>query len=116
MTGPLEHDGEQRPDRDGFLDLARSRLPTVEGELRLQGLEDGVSVVRDVHGVPHIRAASLHDLWFAQGFVHAQDRLWQMEVGRRTLAGTLSEVLGERALEGDRLQRRIGIVRAAERE
>ncbi len=62
---------------------ARSCLPQIDGELRVPGLKDRVSVVRDVHGVPHIEAGSLHDLWLAQGFVHAQDRLWQMEVDRR---------------------------------
>ncbi len=75
-----------------------------------------MSVVRDVHGVPHIRASSLHDLWFAQGFVHAQDRFWQMTVIRRRVAGTLAEIIGEAALENDRLYRRIGFLRAAERK
>ncbi len=95
---------------------AQSCLPQIDGELRVPGLRERVSVVRDLHGVPHIRASSLHDLWFAQGFVHAQDRLWQMEVGRRQLAGTFAEIIGEAVLESDRLVRRVGFVRAAERE
>ncbi len=95
---------------------APSCLPQMDGELRVLGLKESVSVVRDVHGVPHIRASSLHDLWFAQGFVHAQDRLWQMEVDRRQAVGRLAEILGESALESDRVLRRVGLGRAAERE
>lgn len=95
---------------------ARACLPQIDGELRVPGLKKPVSVVRDVHGVPHIRASCLHDLWFAQGFVHAQDRLWQMEAGRRGRAGTLAEIIGEDALDSDRLRRRVGFIRAAERE
>ncbi len=95
---------------------ARTCLPQIDGELHVPGLKDKVSVVRDIHGVPHIRASSLHDLWFAQGFVHAQERLWQMGVRRRRLAGTLAEILGEDGLASDRLRRRVGFLRAAERE
>ena len=101
---------------EGLRAKARSCLPQIDGELRLPGLNERVSVVRDIHGVPHFRASSLHDLWFAQGFVHAQDRLWQMEAGRRRRAGTLAEIIGEDGLASDRLRRRIGLVRAAERE
>ncbi len=72
--------------------LLRS-LPTEEGEIRLGGLEKRVDVVRDSYGIPHISAASLDDAIYALGFVHAQDRLWQMEVGRRTAAGRLAEVM-----------------------
>lgn len=95
---------------------ARSCLSQIDGELRVPGLKDRVSVVRDVHGVPHIRASSLHDLWFAQGFVHAQDRLWQMEVDRRRATGTLAEIIGDDRLQTDRLSRRVGFARAARRE
>ncbi len=95
---------------------ARSCLPQIDGQLRVPGLKDKVSVVRDIHGVPHIRASSLHDLWFAQGFVHAQDRLWQMEVYRRRVTGTLAEFIGEDGLPNDRLRRRVGLARAAQRE
>jgi len=89
-------------------------LPRVEGEIRLGGLERPVEVVRDDYGVPHIRAASLDDTIYALGFVHAQDRLWQMEVSRRTAAGRLAEVFGESALETDRFLRTLGVRRAAE--
>ncbi len=89
-------------------------LPKEEGEIRLGGLERPVDVVRDSFGVPHISAASLDDAIYALGFVHAQDRLWQMEVSRRTAAGRLAEVFGEGALETDRFLRTMGVKRAAQ--
>jgi penicillin amidase len=71
-------------------------------------------VLRDSYGIPHISAASLDDAIYALGFVHAQDRLWQMEVSRRTAAGRLAEVFGDSALEADRFLRTLGVRRAAE--
>ena len=68
--------------------------------------------MRDRHGIPHIYAASLEDAHFALGFVHAQDRLWQMEMNRRIGSGTLAEVLGPAALETDRFMRTLGLARA----
>ena len=88
-------------------------LPQEEGEIRLTGLGKPVEVLRDRYGVPHITAASLGDAVYALGFVHAQDRLWQMEVNRRTAAGRLAEVFGEGALEADRFLRTLGVRRAA---
>jgi len=93
--------------------LLRS-LPKEEGEIRLGGLEKRVEVVRDSYGIPHISAASLDDAIYALGFVHAQDRLWQMEVSRRTAAGRLAEVFGASALEADRFLRTLGVRRSAE--
>jgi penicillin G amidase len=93
--------------------LLRS-LPKEEGEIRLAGLEKPVEVLRDAYGIPHIRAASLEDAIYALGFVHAQDRLWQMEVSRRTAAGRLAEVFGEPALEADKFLRTLGVRRSAE--
>jgi len=75
-----------------------------------------VEVYRDAWGVPHIYASSLEDLYFAQGYVHAQDRLWQMEFQRRVGHGRLSEVLGEATLDTDRFLRTIGTGRAAQRD
>jgi len=98
----------------GGLFHLRQSLPKVEGELRLAGLAKPVEVLRDSYGVPHITAQSLGDAVFALGYVHAQDRLWQMEMNRRTAAGRLAEILGENALEADRFLRTIGIRRAAE--
>ena len=96
--------------------LDRRRLPQTEGTLSLAGLEAPVEVLRDRWGVPHIYAQSRHDLMFAQGFVHAQDRLWQMDFQRRLVAGRLAEVLGAVALPVDRWFRVLGMRRTAEQE
>jgi len=100
--------------RAGLTWLSRRRLPQTDGTLSLPGLEAPVEIIRDRWGVPHIYADNLHDLFFAQGFVHAQDRLWQMEVNRRTATGRLSELFGEVALDTDRLTRTFGFRRLAE--
>ena len=92
----------------------RGSLPEIDGERTLAGLAEPVEVIRDEHGVPHIVAGSEEDALFALGFVHAQDRLWQMEMNRRLGAGRLSEVLGSPALETDRLLRVLGLRRRAE--
>ena len=92
----------------------RQSLPKLEGEIRLSGLAAAVEVLRDRHGIPHIYAASLEDAHFALGFVHAQDRLWQMEMNRRIGSGRLAEVLGAGALEVDRFMRTLGLRRVAE--
>jgi penicillin G amidase len=94
----------------------RIRRPRVKGQLRLDGLSGTVEVFRDNWGVPHIYAASVSDLLYAQGFVHAQDRLWQMDFQRRVVAGRLAEVLGTAALEVDRGARVLGMYRVAEAE
>ncbi len=94
----------------------RQPLPRVRGTLRLRGLQAPVEVIRDRWGIPHITAQNEHDLFFAQGYVHAQDRLWQMEQNRRVLHGTLAEAVGEIALPADRFSRAIGFRRAAEAE
>jgi penicillin G amidase len=92
----------------------RLSLPKVSGELEVTGLSAPVEVLRDAEGIPHIFAASEADAQFALGFVHAQDRLWQMEMNRRIGAGRMAEVLGRPAFEGDRFLRTLGIRRAAE--
>jgi penicillin amidase len=93
--------------------VARSALPQLDGSVRVNGLAAAVKVTRDGHGVPAIEAASLQDLFFAQGYVTAQDRLWQMDVMRRFAAGELSEILGESTLPIDREQRILGLRAAA---
>jgi penicillin amidase len=93
--------------------LGRRRLPQVEGQKSLAGLEGEVLIHRDEWGIPRIQAASRHDLFFAQGFVHAQDRFWQMELNRRAAAGTLAALVGDVALETDRLSRTLGFSRLA---
>lgn len=90
--------------------------PQLDGTLTLPGLEQPVEIRRDKHGIPHIYAQSQADLLRAQGFIHAQDRLWQMEQNRRIARGTLAEIFGEAALEADRFSRIVGLWRAAEAE
>src|SRR5579862_1398008 len=94
---------------------ARAALPQVDGSIRLKGLSANVKVTRDQHGVPTIEAQSLQELFFAQGFVTAQDRLWQMDVMRRYGSGELSEILGEDTLKIDREQRILGLRAAAKK-
>lgn len=91
-------------------------LPQLAGTLKLPGLQHDVTVDRDGWGVPHIRAASVEDLAEAQGYVMAQDRLWQMDLLRRAARGQLSEVLGDKTVEIDRMFRTLGLGRAADRE
>jgi penicillin G amidase len=74
--------------------MLRASLPQTDGTLALPGLEKPVRVLRDAHGVPSILASTQHDLYVALGFVHAQDRLFQMDLQRRLGAGRLSEVVG----------------------
>ncbi len=100
----------------GLSGLGRRRLPQIDGSVHLPGLTAPAEVIRDRWGIPHIYAANTHDLLFAQGYVHAQDRLWQMDFSRRLAAGRLSEVLGRTTLDVDRWIRIIGLRRAAERE
>lgn len=88
-------------------------LPHVDGTIEVDGPAAPIEILRDRYGIPHIRAASRADAIFGLGYVHAQDRLWQMEVQRRAAAGRLSEVLGEAALDIDRFTRTIGFMRAA---
>ena len=92
----------------------RQSLPKTEGEIRVAGIGAAAEVLRDRHGIPHIYAASLEDAHFALGYVHAQDRLWQMEMNRRIGSGRLAEVLGAPALETDRFMRTLGLRRVAE--
>lgn len=92
--------------------IARS-LPQIEGELSVAGLAESVTVARDEHGVPHIYASNEHDLFMAQGYVTAQDRLFQMDLSRRQASGELSEVIGEKAVDRDKYFRTLGLRRAA---
>ena len=89
--------------------VARAALPQLDGNLKLSGLSAPVKVTRDLHGVPTIEATNLPDLFFAQGYVTAQDRLWQMDGMRRFAAGEMAEILGESQLAHDRQQRILGL-------
>ncbi len=93
------------PKQASLKDLARQSLAKIDGDLPVAGLRANVQVLRDRWGVPHIYAQSVDDLYFAQGYVAAQDRLWQMEMWRRAAEGRLAEVLGPGALARDRQTR-----------
>jgi penicillin G amidase len=100
--------------------VTRSALPALDGDLHLAGLSAPVLsapviVRRDTHGVPHIDAATQDDLFVAQGYVTAQDRLWQMDMFRRNSEGTLAEVLGSTLLRHDETQRVLQISLVAQR-
>ncbi len=97
----------------GYIWLRQS-LPQLEGSVTLSGLKAPVDIVRDRYGVPHIYAGSVEDAYFALGFVHAQDRLWQMEMNRRIGSGRLSEALGPATLDADKFLRTLGVRRVAE--
>ena len=98
----------------GYLALIDSdRLPNQD--LFLENLDDSVSIVWDERRIPHIFANNEHDLFYTQGYIHAFDRLWQMEFQVMAAGGRLSEVIGERALDYDRFQRRIGMMRGAQK-
>ncbi|MDP9375543.1 MAG: penicillin acylase family protein [Chloroflexota bacterium] len=94
-------------------DDLRAALPEYGGTVRLAGLDGPVEVLRDALGVPHARAGSLHDAFFAQGFMHAQDRLWQMDYDRRRAYGRWAEYAGPPGLEQDRLMRRLRLAASA---
>jgi penicillin G amidase len=96
--------------------LARRPLPKTSGTIEVDGLGAPVRSRRDRWGVPHIEGSSHADLFFAQGFCHAQDRLWQMDFYRRVVRGRVSEMAGGEGLPVDRLMLTLGIRRAAERE
>jgi len=99
-----------------WLDAAtRAALPQLDGDIHLAGLSAPVTVRRDAHGVPHIDAVAEDDLFAAQGYITAQDRLWQMDLLRRVSNGELAAVFGSAALEHDRQQRVLQIRLNAER-
>src|SRR5690348_15684956 len=93
----------------------QSSLPELDGRQLAPGLTAPVLVRRDQHGIPHIEAANLDDLMFAQGYVTAQDRLWELDMARRMAAGEAAEILGSKLLEHDRMQRVLEIRPTAER-
>src|SRR5947208_7691509 len=95
----------QLPSRAELLDSARGRLAQLDGTITVPGLDSVVEARRDRWGVPHIYAKTQHDLFFAQGFVAAQDRLFQMDLWRRIGEGRLAEVLGPSYVPRDRFAR-----------
>jgi penicillin G amidase len=95
--------------------ITMAALPQLDGDLHITGLSAPVMVRRDAHGVPHIEAATQDDLFVAQGYVTAQDRLWQMDTYRRNANGELAEVLGSRLIRHDTVQRVMGYRKTAQR-
>ncbi len=98
-----------------FYSAARGSLPQLDGTIVLNGLSRPVTVLRDEHGVPTIEASSLDDLFFAQGFVTAQDRLWSMDMYRRFASGELAAILGPGYVKRDIYQRTLGFRQVAQR-
>src|SRR6476646_2580214 len=96
--------------------LARRPLPKVSGRIEVSELRGSVEVRRDRWGVPHVEAAEREDLFFAQGYCHGQDRLFQMDFYRRVVEGRVAEIAGEDGLAVDKLMRTLGIRWTAERE
>lgn len=93
--------------------LARRSLPLIDGALTVTGISAPIEIVRDAEAIPHIFAATKADALFGLGYVHAQDRLWQMEFQRRIGHGRLSEIFGRVTLPQDRFLRTVGFGRAA---
>src|SRR3954464_10044950 len=97
---------------DPMRSMAESSLFPLDGELDAPGLSDSVTVERDAFGIPRITAASLDGLWFAQGFVTAGERLFQLELALRLATGRLSEIFSELTYQDDVFMRTIGLNRA----
>ena len=95
---------------------APQSFPQIDGQLKVAGLDGSVDIYRDHMGIPHIYASTLHDLFFAQGYVHAQDRFWQMDAWRHIGSGTLSEMFGSGQVETDTFLRTLGWKQTAEAE
>lgn len=100
-----------------FVLLAPSRsFPTTDGVLEIDGVNERVEIHRDPYGVPTIIASDEHDLWFAQGYVHAQDRFWEMDLRRHATAGRLAELFGSSQVPTDTFVRTLGLREVAESE
>jgi penicillin amidase len=96
--------------------IAPQSSPKVDGELTIAGLDGAVDVYRDGMGIPHIYATTAHDLFMAQGYIHAQDRFWQMDFWRHIGSGTLSEMFGAGQVDTDKFLRTLGWRQIAEQE
>jgi len=96
--------------------LFRRPLPRTHGRIAVTGIDGPVEIRRDRWGVPHVRAGSTNDAWFAEGFCHGQDRLWQLELYRRAASGRVSEIAGPESLPSDRFVRMLGLRHFAGRE
>jgi len=99
---------------DGFWQNAENKHINAEESLQMDGLQGKVTIRYDEHMIPHIFAENDHDLYYAQGYVTARDRLWEMDIQTRSAAGRLAEIAGPKALDIDRYHRRMGMVYGAE--
>lgn len=95
--------------------ISRGALPSYQGEMQLSGLIDEVTVYRDERGIPHIYAANEHDLYFATGYIMAQERLWQMDLIRRVTTGRLSEIFGKDYIKTDLFLRSLNMTEKSEK-
>ncbi len=100
----------------GLQQLSRRSLPKTKGKSKIKGIKKDIEIIRDEWGIPHIYAQNIHDLAFAQGYVQAQDRLWQMELNKRVATGTLAEIFGVAALEIDIASRTLGFPRIGKQD
>ncbi|HND47106.1 MAG TPA: penicillin acylase family protein [Anaerolineales bacterium] len=96
--------------------VAPKSFPQIDGEIKVDGLDGEVNIYRDAMGIPHIYATTAHDIFFAQGYVHAQDRFWQMDAWRHIGSGQLSEMFGKGQVETDAFLRTLGWRKTAEAE
>ena len=106
LIGTVSHGQQPANEADhSFDELALESLSVIDGSASLPGLREPVTIYRDEFGIPHIYAENTHDLFFAQGYVIAQDRLWQLEMNRHVAQGRISELIGRAGLAHDRLVR-----------
>ncbi|HNJ09951.1 MAG TPA: penicillin acylase family protein, partial [Chitinophagales bacterium] len=97
-------------------EMSRAALPKIDGNIYVDGLSNEVEIIRDEWGIAHIYTDKLEDALFAQGYIHAQDRLWQMDLNRRAARGKLAEIIGKDALDADRIARTFGYDRIGKKD
>ena len=98
-----------------LLNIAKNAFPPVSGSEKVKGIQDEVEILWDKWGIPHIYANSVDDAYFAQGYIHASHRLWQLEFFKRVTSGRLSEIVGETTIDRDKHYRIIGLHRIAKK-
>ncbi|MFX1523868.1 MAG: penicillin acylase family protein, partial [Promethearchaeota archaeon] len=98
-----------------LLEIAKNAFPSISGSEKVKGILEEVEILWDKWGIPHIFANSANDAYFAQGYIHARHRLWQLEFFKRVTSGTLSEIVGEATLDRDKHYRTIGLHRIAKK-
>ncbi len=96
--------------------VAPLSFPQIDGSIHVTGLNGTVDVYRDTMGIPHIYATTSHDLFFAEGYIHAQDRFWQMDAWRHIGSGSLSEMFGNGQVSTDAFLRTLGWEETAQQE